>query len=133
MPCDRCGGRLVEYELQGRVSTVCEECESIDVLVEHEPQSRPSESWDEALDRFHERSQQSDDADAAVATRTTETEQDPDPAPSGANTDDQSGDGSGSDALAEQDDPAAPADEDDPEGNDRTSRRRQAIKKVPRE
>jgi len=57
MPCDRCGGRLVKYELQGRVSTVCEECESVNVLVEHEPPERPSESWDEAIERFYEQTE----------------------------------------------------------------------------
>lgn len=57
MPCKRCGGRLEKFELQGRVSTVCEECESLDVLVEHEPPEEPSESWSEAIARFNEQAE----------------------------------------------------------------------------
>lgn len=57
MPCDRCGGELEEFELQGRVSTVCKECESLDVLVEHEPPERTTESWTEAIARFYDKTE----------------------------------------------------------------------------
>jgi 5,10-methylenetetrahydrofolate reductase len=60
----------VKYELQGRVSTVCEECESVNVLVEHEPPERSSESWDEAIERFHE---QTDATDGGTAEPDEET------------------------------------------------------------
>jgi predicted ATP-dependent serine protease len=54
MPCKRCGGRLEKFELQGRISTVCEDCGSLNVLVEHEPPEQPSESWSDAIERFNE-------------------------------------------------------------------------------
>jgi len=154
MPCDRCGGRLVEYELQGRVSTVCEECESIDVLVEHGPPSRPSESWDEALDRFHEQVRQSDDADAASATEPArdapseadgqagsvpdvlEDEQEPSAGPGSPDDDnpETAGDADDGGSAGSQDDLDASADGDDSGGTeDQPSSRRRALEKVPRE
>jgi ribosome-binding protein aMBF1 (putative translation factor) len=57
MPCNRCGGEIEKFELQGRVATVCKECESLDVLVEHEPPEKTSESWSEAIARFNEQSE----------------------------------------------------------------------------
>jgi ribosome-binding protein aMBF1 (putative translation factor) len=65
MPCNRCGGQIEKFELQGRVASVCKECGSLDVLVEHEPAEKTSESWSDAIARFNEQSK--------TTTRTVET------------------------------------------------------------
>ena len=54
MPCDRCGGAMDTYELDGRDARSCRECGYVDVPVRHEPERRNSESWDDAIERFLE-------------------------------------------------------------------------------
>lgn len=76
MSCNRCGGSLNTYELQDRVSIVCEDCGFIDVSVEHEPPRRPSESWTEAFARFYEKA--TDESDITV----DDTTANPTPVPS---------------------------------------------------
>jgi hypothetical protein len=55
MPCDRCGGAIETYELDGRNAQSCRECGYVDVPVRHEPERGDSESWDDAISRFQKR------------------------------------------------------------------------------
>ena len=55
MPCDRCGGAMDTYELDGRDARSCRECGYVDVPVRHEPEGGHRESWDDAISRFYER------------------------------------------------------------------------------
>ena len=54
MPCERCGGAMETYELDGRNAEACHECGFVDVPVRHEPEGGESESWAEAIRRFQE-------------------------------------------------------------------------------
>lgn len=54
MPCERCGGAMETYELDGRDAHACRECGFVDVPVRHEPEGGESESWAEAISRFQE-------------------------------------------------------------------------------
>lgn len=54
MPCDRCGGAMDTYELDGRDARSCRECGYVDVPVRHEPEGRGRESWEDAISRFQE-------------------------------------------------------------------------------
>lgn len=55
MGCERCGGRIDRYSLDGREAQVCADCGYVDVPVEHGRPSGPSESWREAFERFYDR------------------------------------------------------------------------------
>jgi len=55
MVCQRCGGSVETYELGGRDALVCRECGYLDTPVRHEPETTPSESWPEAIERFMEK------------------------------------------------------------------------------
>jgi DNA-directed RNA polymerase subunit M/transcription elongation factor TFIIS len=54
MSCDRCGGELETYELEGRETRSCRDCGYVDVPVRHEPSEHEHESWDNAISRFQE-------------------------------------------------------------------------------
>lgn len=55
MECPRCGGRLTVYRLGGESSWVCNDCGSVGVEAEHGSEPEPTESWEEALQRFYTR------------------------------------------------------------------------------
>lgn len=62
MECPRCGGSLTTFTLAGSRATVCESCEYVGVPADHRPEPHDeSESWQEALERFHDGA--SDDAE----------------------------------------------------------------------
>ncbi|MEF8852025.1 MAG: hypothetical protein V5A44_01530 [Haloarculaceae archaeon] len=55
MSCDRCGGTIEVYELDGRDARSCQDCGYVDVPVRHEPDGADRESWEEAISRFQEK------------------------------------------------------------------------------
>jgi len=55
MECPRCGGSVATYQLGGRESYVCGDCEYVGIDVEHGSEPEEVESWDEAMERFYER------------------------------------------------------------------------------
>lgn len=62
MDCPRCGASLVAYSLQNQTERVCEECGYVGLTTTHTVPAKTeiSESWDEVLDRFTERSAKTD-------------------------------------------------------------------------
>jgi DNA-directed RNA polymerase subunit M/transcription elongation factor TFIIS len=55
MVCPRCGGTLETYRLNDRESLACADCGYVDSAVSHERAASKTESWEDALERFHER------------------------------------------------------------------------------
>ena len=78
MRCDRCGDTLEKFELAGASTVVCNGCGFVDVPVDHEPEPRPNESWQDAFERFYDRFGTAEDvpaeADAPVAAPEPATE-----------------------------------------------------------
>jgi len=52
MDCQRCGGAVRTFELDGHEALVCEDCGYLGVPVEHRVEPREDETWGEALARF---------------------------------------------------------------------------------
>lgn len=55
MTCQRCGGSLERFVLEGREALICTECEYVDSAVAHQRESGHKESWEDAFARFHSR------------------------------------------------------------------------------
>jgi hypothetical protein len=48
---------MITFSLWDRSAPTCEDCGYVGVPADHRADARESESWDEALDRFHEQSE----------------------------------------------------------------------------
>jgi DNA-directed RNA polymerase subunit M/transcription elongation factor TFIIS len=55
MDCPRCGGALSAYALGEAEAVACEDCGYLGAPVEHRPDPRGAESWEEAVARFRDR------------------------------------------------------------------------------
>lgn len=53
--CPRCGSTLERLSLGDVTTVACSRCGFADVPVEMESEGRDFESWQDALERFHER------------------------------------------------------------------------------
>lgn len=69
MRCERCGEAVDQYELGGASAIVCQACGFLDVPVDHEPEPRPNESWQDAFDRFYAKFDSEDTTDGDADER----------------------------------------------------------------
>lgn len=75
MVCPRCGGPLVFYQLGDAETMACQDCTYVGIAVDHTADGGERESWDDALDRFHEQHEQTG-TDETSAQPTEDTESD---------------------------------------------------------
>jgi len=128
MPCDRCGGAMDTYELDGRDARSCRECGYVDVPVRHEPEGGGRESWEDAIDRFQEQyadvrvsavdlppeSSTDDPADERPDTESVEpvpTEESTDEQSSGEASGEKTGEASGEESKTESPEEASATDD----------------------
>jgi len=74
MACERCGGAMDTYELDGRDARVCRECGYAEVPVRHEPEGGERESWADAISRFQERHAEVTVSDVELPDETSATD-----------------------------------------------------------
>lgn len=54
MRCERCGETVEEYRLGEASAIICPTCGFLNVPVDHKSDPQPTETWQEAFDRFYE-------------------------------------------------------------------------------
>jgi DNA-directed RNA polymerase subunit M/transcription elongation factor TFIIS len=87
MDCPECGGSLSTYRLSSREAYVCEECGYVGIQADHHGDPEDTESWTDALRRFHE-----ENVDVAVGGETTPVKPTPDSEAKDDTASDESGD-----------------------------------------
>ena len=98
MACPRCGGALISYQLGDAETVVCRDCVYVGITVDHTADGGETESWDDALDRFHAQHETAappaDDTgrDSDDRSVTDQTDPSDDPAESGPETDESADD-----------------------------------------
>lgn len=55
MDCPRCGSKITEYRLGEEVAYNCTSCQFVNIQVDHGAETQSRETWDDAVDRFHDR------------------------------------------------------------------------------
>jgi uncharacterized paraquat-inducible protein A len=52
MECPRCDGPMESYTLEDTTAVVCPRCGYVGIPADHRSVTEPSESWDDAIERF---------------------------------------------------------------------------------
>ena len=82
MRCERCGEGVEEYRLGEASAIICPACGFLNVPVDHKSNPQPTETWQEAFDRFYEQfgaDEEGDDELSDEETGAEETDDETDP------------------------------------------------------
>lgn len=138
MGCPRCGEALRSYRLDGAETLVCESCSYVGVSVDHKAEPQRRETWDDAFDRFYEKS------DGNVEGVSGDTVEVPSAVPAGdesaaepvdgsqadeppSDVDDQRGDTVEGNPVDDGDEPSAERPDEGTPGDDGDQRRPEAV------